>query len=101
MLNKNVAFLVLALTCLFLTPISALAIQKSNFDIDITSIKNTIFEDEIAEYNLTITNNMDFEETFMTPYTSDGDWVLNTDPLVFKVPSKSLRGVPPVQYTAP
>lgn len=62
---------------------------NSDFQTVITPIRNIIFEDEIGEYNLTIINNADFEENLMTPYTSDADWIITSDPQVFRIPPKS------------
>ncbi len=89
MLNKKRISLVLALIIVFLTPIIANAASTQTFDIEIVPIKSSIDEDDIAQYNLTISNDADIEDTFLTPYTSDADWVLTTDPQVFKVPAKS------------
>ena len=64
---------------------------KSDFDLSIHTVKGVIFEDEVAEYELTIKNNAIFEETLVTPYTSDSGWVITTDPTVFKIPPKSTK----------
>ncbi|MBR9690738.1 hypothetical protein GOV08_03575 [Candidatus Woesearchaeota archaeon] len=63
----------------------------SDFDVAINTSKGVIFEDEVAEYELTITNNGINEENFVSPYTSDPDWIVTSDPQVFKVGPKETK----------
>ena len=64
---------------------------NSDFDISLNISRGIIFEDEVGEYELKIVNNGVYDETFVTPYTSDTSWLINTDPAVFKVPAKTTK----------
>jgi hypothetical protein len=75
------SFIVLSVNCAYAL--------ESNFQTVITPVRNIIFEDEVGEYNLTVFNDADFEENLMTPYTSDSDWIITTDPQVFRIPPKT------------
>lgn len=87
-MNKKLSILLISvvlLTCF----IGKVIADNSDFEVTITPINEIILEDEIAEYNLTIFNNNDFEERFQNPYTGDTEWVLTTEPLVDYVPAKT------------
>lgn len=91
MLNKTKITLFLILSVMMFSSVYAAPDLKSLFIVDITPVKNIIFEDDIGEFNLSITNFANFEENLMTPYTSDADWIITTDPQVFRVPPNTTK----------
>jgi uncharacterized Zn finger protein len=58
--------------------------ETDKIDISIKSVKGSIFGDEIATYDVTITNNFIYEEQFRLAFSDDVEWVIQTDPLSYK-----------------
>lgn len=87
LIKKSISILILSLVLLL--SINIVFAKDSSFTMFITPIKGTILEDESAEYNITIINDAEVEQSFITPYTSDADWVLTTEPQISRVPAKT------------
>lgn len=67
-------FALLTLTCAVLVP---LAHAQDSFSFTLNPIKNSIYPDEVAYFNLSVTNNQNLSDAF-TVSTQEFDWVLDT-----------------------
>lgn len=80
----------LIILCLFLFSIDCFA-EDSNFEINISNIDNDIYEDEIAEYKISIKNNALFSEKFEKPSTIEIGWIIYTQPPILEIPSGTVK----------
>ncbi len=78
---------------LFTILLSVNAYSLSNYEASFIPINNEIYEDEIATYQLIIKNNADFEEIFVSPYATDIDWSVKTEPLLYKLAPQSTKTI--------
>ena len=92
-MNKLNKFLILLITFILFIRIS----YAASFDVKVTSIKDKIVVDEVAEFDISIQNNLDTDEEFTIKKTGYPFWDMYTKPLqnpiTLKVPAQSLSSI--------
>lgn len=58
--------------------------QPGDILIDIKPIRDAISGGDVAVFNVTITNNMRFDDTFKIRFSNDVEWTILTEPLKYK-----------------
>lgn len=76
---------------LFLLTICIFSLFANAFEINITPVKDDIYEDESGLYLLSVTNDKDFTDYYTRPATYQVDWITYTEPGVISVPPRSTK----------
>lgn len=88
-MRKIVLFLIGVLLLANLT--LAQVAEPGDVEIQIKALKDAISAGGVAEFNVTITNNMRFDDTFRIKFSDDVEWTILTDPLTYKFSEFPLR----------
>jgi len=92
-MNKINKFFILIITFLLLINIT----YAATFDVKVTSIKEKIIVDEVAEFDVAIQNNLDTDEEFTIRKAGYPFWDMFTKPLqnpiTLKVPAQSTSSI--------
>ena len=65
--------------------------ETKNIEISIKPVNNSIFGNEIATYDVTIANSFDFDDHFRLSFSDDVEWVIQTDPLNYKLTGADIK----------
>jgi hypothetical protein len=90
MRGRWIVFLI-ALALLAAIPMAQAAGTTDNIRINIKAVSSSIFADEVATYDVTITNLFDFPDHFRLAFSDDVEWTIQTDPLSYKLSGFDLR----------
>ena len=87
--QKILLIFVILITIIFLQ--SNFTLAADNFGIKIDPISTEIYPDEYADYNLTITNNFNYKETFVL--TSNSKWFIKQSDFLKSIPVNESKTV--------
>ena len=58
---------------------------EQEITIDVDPVKDTISAGDTAVFDVTITNNLHYDDTFKISFSNDVEWTILTDPLKYKL----------------